>query len=124
MISKPHLLPIPFPRGMYVSERFRLSASGLSQVMPSVKDGVRPNLEFLGTMPSLMRTSYDAQYLPHISQALHCLKTLKPSVRAQLLKDYLLEDDEIRVEVRERLERLEEGVRGLETQEDELDDSS
>ena len=44
-------------------------------------------------------------------------------MRAQLHKDYLLEDDELRVEVRERLERLEEGVRGLEGQEDEMDDS-
>lgn len=43
---------------------------------------------------------------------------LKPSVRQQLSKDYLLEDDEIRGDVREKLTRLLEGVRMLETGED------
>ena len=35
LIEKPHLLPIPFPRGMYVSEHFRLSATGLRQILPT-----------------------------------------------------------------------------------------
>ena len=75
-------------------------------------------------MPSLLRTSYDSAYLPSIALALSTLKTLKPATRAQLQKDYLVEDDEIRLEVRERVERLHEGVRGLEGQEDEFDNTS
>ena len=102
---------------MWVSEQFRVSASGLKQSLPTVKDGKSPPLEFLGTMPSLMRTSYDSQYLPTIAASLETLKSLKPSTRAQLHKDYMLEEDELRVEVRERLERLHEGVRGLEGEE-------
>ena len=39
-------------------------------------------------------------------------------VRAQLTKDYALEDDELRHEVRERLERLCEGLRMLEEGDD------
>jgi hypothetical protein len=35
LIEKPHLLPIPFPRGMFVSEHFRLSATGLRQTLPT-----------------------------------------------------------------------------------------
>ena len=57
-----------------------------------------------------------------VGASLETLKCLKPSTRAQLHKDYMLEEDELRVEVRERLERLYEGLRGLEGEE--ADDSS
>jgi hypothetical protein len=83
---------------------------------------VNPPLEFLGTLPSLLRTSYDSQYLPTIDHALQTLKTLKPQTRAQLHKDYILEEEELRTEVRERLERLYEGVRGLEGEEEDEDE--
>ena len=46
------------------------------------------------------------------------LKTLKPQTRAQIHKDYVMEEEELRTEVRERLERLYEGVRGLEGEEE------
>lgn len=118
LISRPHLLPIPFPRGFFTSEgRFRLSEKGLTQTIPSDKSKMPP-LEFLNSLPSLTRTCNDSRYLPHVEQALECLKTLKPAVRAQLSKDYALEDDEIRSEVRERLENLSEGLRMLEGEED------
>ena len=54
------------------------------------------------------------------------LKTLKPQTRAQIHKDYVMEEEELRTEVRERLERLYEGVRGLEGEEedDEGEDQS
>ena len=53
------------------------------------------------------------------------LKTLKPQTRAQIHKDYVMEEEELRTEVRERLERLNEGVRGLEgEEEDEGEDQS
>ena len=125
LIEKPHLLPIPFPRGMFVSEHFRLSATGLRQTLPTTTQGATPPLEFLGTLPTLLRTSYDSQYLPTIDAALQTLKTLKPQTRAQIHKDYVMEEEELRTEVRERLERLYEGVRGLEgEEEDEGEDQS
>jgi len=77
-----------------------------------------PPLEFLGSMPSLTRTCNDSRYLPHVESSLKCIKTLKPSVRVQLSKDYALEDDEIRSEIREKLERLYEGLRMLEGDEE------
>jgi len=56
---------------------------------------------------------------------LQTLKTLKPQTRAQIHKDYVMEEEELRTEVRERLERLYEGVRGLEgEEEDEAEDQS
>ena len=39
---------------------------------------------------------------------------MKPAVRAQLSKDYMLEEDEIRGDVREKVTRLCEGIRMLE----------
>ena len=39
---------------------------------------------------------------------------MKPAVRAQLSKDYMLEEDEIKGDVREKVTRLCEGIRMLE----------
>jgi hypothetical protein len=47
---------------------------------------------------------------------------MKPALRAQLSKDYMLEDDEIRGDVREKLSHLYEGLRMLETAEDSSSD--
>ena len=77
-----------------------------------------PPPDFLGSLPSLLRSNYDSRYQPHISAAVNAIVQLKPSVRQQLSKDYLLEDDEIRGDVREKLTRLLEGVRMLETGEE------
>ena len=83
LISRPHLLPIPFPRAFFTSDNiFRLSERGLYQAMPENKDAVMPPLEFLNSLPSLTRTCYDSQYLPNVEKALNNLKTVKPAVRA------------------------------------------
>lgn len=73
-------------------------------------------------MPSLLRTSFDSRYLPVLERSLNDLKQLKPAVRAQLSKDYMIEEEELRGEVRERVDRLCEGVRALEGEEPEEDE--
>jgi hypothetical protein len=69
-------------------------------------------------MPSLMRSSYDSRYLPTVEAAMQAVRGIRPAVRAQLSKDYAVEDDDIRMEVRERLEGLTEGLRMLDGDED------
>ena len=73
-------------------------------------------------MPSLLRTNYDSRYQLHVQSAVEAITTMKPAMRAQLSKDYMLEDDEIRGDVREKLSRLYEGIRMLETEEDSEED--
>lgn len=43
---------------------------------------------------------------------------MRPQVKAQLYKDYAMEDDELRGNCRERLERMCEGLRMLDGEEE------
>ena len=115
-IQDSNLLPIPFPRSFYSWEDSskRLSHSGLFSTYDLKSNPKLPPQDFLGSMPSLLRTNYDSRYLPHVGKALDAVKTVKASVRAQLSKDYMLEEDEIRGDVKEKLSRMYEGIRGLE----------
>ena len=54
--------------------------------------------------------------------AVRAVTEMRPQVRVQISKDYMLEDEEIRGEVRERLERMHEGVRMLESGDSDSDD--
>jgi hypothetical protein len=116
LIEKPHLLPIPYPREVLVhkdKDTYRFSERGLVQRVDPKRVP-----EFLSSMPSLMRTCYDSQYLPQLERALNAVRNLKPQLKAQLGKDYAMEEDELRGEVREKLERMCEGLRMLEGDED------
>jgi hypothetical protein len=123
-IESSNLLPIPFPRSFYHwdDNTFRLSERGLYSEYALNTKGLPPSTDFLGSMPSLLRTNYDSRYKPHVQRAVEAITTMKPAMRAQLSKDYMLEDDEIRGDVREKLSRLYEGIRMLETEEDSDED--
>ena len=99
----------------------RLSERGLYSEYPKNTKGL-PTPDFLGSMPSLLRTNYDSRYQPLVQKAVDAITTMKPALRAQLSKDYMLEDDEIRGDVREKLSRLYEGIRMLETEEESDDE--
>ncbi len=100
----------------------RLSERGLYSHYAQNTKGLPPIHDFLGSLPSLLRTNYDSRYQPHVQRAVEAITTMKPAMRAQLSKDYMLEDDEIRGDVREKLSRLYEGIRMLETEEDSEED--
>ncbi len=123
-IESSNLLPIPFPRSFYQWEdnTKRLSERGLYSEFDLNTKGLPATHDFLGSMPSLLRTNYDSRYQPHVQSAVEAITTMKPAMRVQLSKDYMLEDDEIRGDVREKLSRLYEGIRMLETEEDSEED--
>lgn len=99
------------------------TVNGKAMQVPSL---AKPKLEpqFLSTLPSLIKTSYDSRYLPTVNKALNEIRTISPAIKCQLAKDYAVEEDEIRLEVREKLERLSEGLRMLDGDEESDDDGS
>ena len=94
---KPTLLPIPFPR--FFTPNI-LNEQGL------VKAGELGREDFVSTVPTLTRTVYDGyQYFDQAEKALSTLRMIKPQVRNQLVKEQLIEEDDLRGEVRERDQR-------------------
>eukprot|EP00347_Sterkiella_histriomuscorum_P022491 403338293 len=110
-----NLLPIPFPRFFtknVFNENGLIKSSGFGQIGPDGKP-IPPSDEFIGTVPSLLRTTQDSSYLPAVQfGALDKLRNLKVSLKMQLQKEYYMEDEDIK-EMKERLENTAEQLRGL-----------
>ncbi|CDW82252.1 UNKNOWN [Stylonychia lemnae] len=102
-IPQSNLLPIPFPR--YFTKNV-FDELGLMKQSHFEKD------EFVGSAPSLTRLTYDGSYFGHVKKALDSIKYMKMSLKVQLNKDYMMEEEDIR-EAKERLENLAEGLQAL-----------
>jgi hypothetical protein len=75
------------------------------------------------TAPSLIKLTQDGSYRERIEDSYTAIKTMKMSVRQQLLKDSCLENDEVR-DIQENLANLVEEYRAIafESESEEEDD--
>ena len=68
--------------------------------------------DFVATVPTMLRLSWGSAYRPMADQALSDFKYMKPTVRQQLEKEYLYEQDDFR-DIKERLEGLAEDLAAM-----------
>lgn len=126
MRGEAHALPIPFPR--FFTPR-ALTENGLLKPEVEESQKAKQKDDFVLSVPSLVKLAQDGSYLSTMEGACTSLKKMKLSLRMNLLKENLLEEDELR-EIQENLVNMVEEYKMIscdssdesEEDEDQMDD--